>query len=1228
MTRSTTARLSSGADAAGREAAQTQFDGTLVLEAGAGTGKTTTLVARILAWSLDRGWDAAHQADADARPERIAADVLDGIVAITFTEAGAAEMASRVASAYARLAADPSDPPVGFDPRLLSAEANGALQERAHHLLGALDHLTVETIHAFCRGLLAAAPLEAGLHPELRVDADLRLTEEIVHEVVDRALRGAYARPRGNPLALLSERAVGPETLAAVLLTLRSEGVESGALEADPLSPPRIESFTDRLGGALRRVHDMASHAMRQVRSGKAPEIAAALDESLPVVAAAEATAAGLTELARALERIWAPHFSKLRSWRRGTLTQAETAELGEVPEFPAAIGELRGLLTHAGRLDPARLDLARRALGPMLAECERLAASRGVATFADLLRHAAALLSSHKALLRREQRRIRQLLVDEFQDTDPLQCEIVRLLALAAPAETRPGLFLVGDPKQSIYGWRDADLAIYDGFVTAALADSGDDAVRRLPLTRNFRSDAPILQEVEAAVAPSMVERTGVQPPFHPLDPDQDGSRLDAPRWAPVEFWVSWANGRNDLHPTSSVDESLEIEATAIARDILDLHHEAGVPWNEIALLFRSMTRVEPYLDALRALDIPFLVARDRQYFRRREVIDAAALVRSVVDPLDHLSLVAWLRSASVGVPDAAWLPLWRSGFPGDLTDLHGPDAPALQRLRETIAGAAAELPEDLPGLEGLADWPVALDSAVTALAELRRQFREESADTFLDNLRRLTLLEVSEGARYQGKYRLANLDKFFRRLESAMTERGNDMQAIVRTLRRSLEETPDAQEAPPKDSGEETVQVLSIHKAKGLEFDHVYLPQLHARTRQQRRELGDAEFDRRWRATDAPEYALLGAPTLGWLDVEARTSTTEAAESVRLLYVAMTRARHRLVALGGWPAEASPVDADDAGSLLDLLHARLESPTLVAELAERCRVEDRSWLDHDGVRWRFPALLSAEPSAAAARGRSIELPELDAMARTAAALEDEREGARRRAARPRSRAASAAAGEKLEALAADEEAAGSVPADSVPGGGDRDVALVVGTAVHRLFEHWRLDRDPEDELERLRGEEREHLARGLEGTTLGDATRRFDELVDRFRAGDLWPRWIESRAAVVGREVPVLLPPALESESPAAAGGREDRDGLEESLHALVGSIDLLLHDASADSWTVVDFKTDVVEGDEIASRASIYHAQEEAYLYAVQQALGLETRPIAELWFLWPGVVWRSP
>ncbi|HEX2162381.1 MAG TPA: UvrD-helicase domain-containing protein, partial [Thermoanaerobaculia bacterium] len=683
----------------------------------------------------------------------------------------------------------------------------------------------------------------------------------------------------------------------------------------------------------------------------------------------------------------------RLKEWSKARWNRTE-ADLfaGREAAVAAAAGEAHALLAHARRLDPELLDLARRALAPLLAAARRELVARGVASFDDLLADAARLLRTRPDVRRRLRRRIDQLLVDELQDTDRLQCEVVRLLALDGPPEERPGLFLVGDPKQSIYGWRNADLAAYEALVAEVRAAGG--AVH--PLVENFRSVPSILDEVARAVAPVMIEEEGLQPRFEPLlpcdrlaeDPGFASAGGAVARGA-VEHWVSWRPPRDAADrragAATTSEGAAEVEAEAIARDLAELHRRGEIAWGDAALLLRATGSLDTYLEALRRHRVPFAVGRDTQYFRRREVIEAAALVRAVLDPGDHLALLTLLRSPLAGVPDAALVPLWNRRLPSLVTELIAPEPSRLAAIAEAVEAAAAEVPADVPGIERVAGWPAALVAALDALAAARRSFRHDPADVFVDTLRRRFLLEPTEAARYLGAYRLANLDRFFRHLVRALDEGGGDVTAALRALRKSVAEAREAEEGKPREGAEDAVQVMTIHQAKGLDFAHVYLPQLH------RESGGDRALQTEVARTgDGCELRLFGAPTLGWDRVESERARVEAAERVRLLYVAMTRAETRLVLCARWLEAAAPGELERARHHLDLLCHREGVPEGLAErwdgLLERIDGKGEaesgadpagaSFRDRFGVLWRFAAL-EGWPEGEAEAGERPDLPD-----------------------------------------------------------------------------------------------------------------------------------------------------------------------------------------------------------------------------------------------------------
>jgi len=1211
------------ADRDARRAAQTRFDRPLVLQAGAGTGKTTTLIARLLAWTLGEGWERAVQRFAEraarplgrreeAAPDRVAAEVLGRVVAITFTEAAAAEMAGRTARELSALAAG-GEAPGWLDASLLPPLPERAGRARA--LLGTLDHLSVRTIHAFCRGLLADHPLEAGVHPDLKIDADGRLVEEVVRETVEDFLREGYGDPGDPHLLALAARGFGPQEVVESLIALLNGGLPAAVLEEDPFGPAAVGAFRERLRDACQAVHRLVAFRVR----GSRAKNAGAIERGLGLLLKRLDGGMGIAELVEAAVEALPENLLKhLHEWRRERLGDTEAALFGDVrAELSLAAADLEQLLQHLVRLDPEVVEHGRRALRPLLARIERELRRRGVATFDFLLTGAEALLASQPAVRRQVRRRIDQLLVDEFQDTDRTQTEILRWIALdglSDPAEHRPGLFLVGDPKQSIYGWRNADLRAYDGFV-GLVREAGGEV---MSLVENFRSVPAILDEVARVVEPVMLEISGIQPAFEPLLPcerrqgDPGFQKGGTGGWTPVEHWVSWKqDGERGAWRTPAVDAA-QIEAAALAADARSLHEDHGVAWREIAVLLRGTGDLDIYLEELRRARVPFAVGRDKQYYRRREVIEAAALVRAVLDPGDHLALLTVLRSAWVGVPDAALIPLWNRQFPRKMTELRSPAPEVLAALREAIEGAARVMPRDVPGIERVKGWEKNLLAAVEHLAVLRRCFETEPADIFLERLRRLTLIEATEAARYLGPYRLANLDRFFRQLLFAVEDGGGDVTAILRALRKSVAESREAEEGRPNDGSEDAVQVLTVHGAKGLDFEHVYLVQLHKASPGERGPVTEAG-----RLGDGFEYRLLGAPSLGFDLVEAARREVESAERVRLLYVAMTRAKDRLVLAGVWPEAGAAKPFDQARTHMELLLSRRDLPPSLPALWDEAIAGagaegngGRAWAfpDPTGALWKFPALRPSSEVRLAAEPERPSLPGPEEIAFVSTSLQSERARAEVRM----RRSFGGAASEEAHALLRDQQAE---RLDETPGrqssrgpAAGREAAMAAGGAIHRVLEDWDFAADPRKETGRQRALMPAYLAALVEGEELDQALPLAESLLEIFAGGPLLVRLRGLKDHLLARELSVLVPPGEGDHSPVGV---------------VTGAIDLLYRDPGDGRIVVADYKTDeVATEEEIAARAAVYAPQGAVYTRAVREALELEDAPRFELWFLRAG------
>ncbi|HEX6199034.1 MAG TPA: 3'-5' exonuclease, partial [Thermoanaerobaculia bacterium] len=534
------------------------------------------------------------------------------------------------------------------------------------------------------------------------------------------------------------------------------------------------------------------------------------------------------------------------------------------------------------------------------------------------------------------------------------------------------------------------------------------------------------------------------------------------------------------------------------------------------------------------------------------------------------------------------------------------------------------------------VAGWEAVLLATVEHLAHLRRAFAAEPADRFVEELRRRVPLEAIAAGRYLGRYRLANLERFFRRLTKAMEASAGDVEAILRALRRGVARALEEEEGQLQASDRDAVAVLTIHKAKGLDFAHVYVPQMHKASPPDvlpRTEVG-------WTAGAAGgerrlEYCLFGAPTPGFAAVAEEERRVAAAERVRTLYVAMTRAEERLVLLGCWPEAPTSRPPEEARSYLDLLGARFQAVASVRELRDeaagrRGRADRR--VDRHGVRWVFPEVEGQDGEGEAAASEGAEraaVPDPAAVAAAARRLRELRAGAAARAARPVGGPASAEAHRRLEELAEERFEEGGAGADEqaaeaeLDHGPDRRLALAAGTAVHRVLEELDLAAAAGGdgvaaELARHRARLPELLRPLLTEDDLAAAVERAEELLDRLaRSGpgsDLLARLAALADRVVARELPVQLPP-----------GATDGTSEASPVGFVSGSVDLLYRDPGTGRLVVADYKTDRLEGaGEIAERARAYAPQARLYAAAVRDALALPEPPRAELWFLWPGAV----
>lgn len=641
---------------------------------------------------------------------------------------------------------------------------------------------------------------------------------------------------------------------------LRSAGLRRLAWEVD----------TARIG----TIHAFCGDLLREfaLRAGRSPALRV-LEEGESLALVAEAVHEAIID---AIERDAVPGIAQL--FERADATAVE----GWVMQLAADEARLEAIRRqHAAHPAPeqALLDLAwlaRDAIRDRLEQDGAVDFDRMIAWTRDLLAGDAGI----RAAIRR---RIRTLIVDEFQDVDPLQREIAYLLGdpeSRDPATTR--LMLVGDPKQGIYRFRRADVTVWR---QVEQDFTGRGLGRVLALTDNFRSLPPILGFVEATVGRLLdqpIDGAGLQPfevPFLPVEPRRD----PLPAGAPPVVELLLAEPPDD--EKVKVDPLRVAEAHAIAARARALH-AAGTPWREMALLLPGWGSLELYESALLAAGVPTYALRTEGFFERREVLDLLVALQVLRDPADDLALAGFLRGPCVGARDETLLALARAGsrsFHAALTEVECAESPLLHRAAALLA-ELAPLRDRVPTaelLELLLDRTGYLVHLLLAGEEGRRA---------VANVRRLVGM-----AR---EHRAGGLGDFLR---------------MVKEVRRRGDRVGEARLFGAQD---EVVTITSIHSAKGLEWRVVFWADLG---RGPPPEHGVGLLVGRERVALKDPDRETKDQEAAYLELLAAEQAEALAERKRLWYVAATRAKDLLVVSGLRTGEQAKASA--AAALLPLL-------------------------------------------------------------------------------------------------------------------------------------------------------------------------------------------------------------------------------------------------------------------------------------------------------------------
>ena len=729
-----------------------------------------------------------------------------------------------------------------------------------------LDAAWISTIHGFCHRLLRAYPFAAGIDPRFRVLDDSQ--GRVLRGEAFRAALEEFCGDRADRLRLLA--AYGGRRLRRMLTgvheTLRSSGLP---LRLDAPGDPRLSE----------RLEDLRA-AASELEPGPAAQVQRLLD--------AAPGPEGLLDLSELAVRRGPEPFEEARGAVERAALEALAARDRE---------QLQELLLAYDRAYRAAKD------------------RESALDFEDLQLLARELLREHDEIRERESWRFRSIMVDEFQDTNRLQCELVDLLA-------RPDgeLFFVGDEFQSIYRFRHADVEVF--------RERREQVGGVLALTQNYRSRPEVLDVINHLFAADFGET------FQPL---AAAGRFPDPAFgAAVELLVT-----DKASYSGTETHWRKAEARHIAGRVRELVDSGEAAPGEIVLLFAAGTDARLYEEELRAAGLPTFRATGRDYYHQQQVVDLLAYLRLLHNRYDDEALVTVLASPFVGVSNDALVLLRRA-------------APK----RPLFAGLERELPEGLSAKD----------------ARLFQAFKQRF-DRLAAQAPGLTLERLCEQivcahdydlavlAQWDGRRRYANLRKLARLARSYEELRGPDVEGFVRFVAEQDAVGASELEAAAEEEGTDVIRLLTIHAAKGLEFKVVVV--------------ADAGRDRA--RPDADEILCLPDGRLGFRVADPSTgkrlSTSEyeavkeaeqdaeQAERRRLYYVAMTRAIDRLIVSGA----IDPERGADAGTPIGWVLDRLDATELDVE-AEHAPVE----IERNGARlvlrldrWSAPAE-AAEPEEA----------------------------------------------------------------------------------------------------------------------------------------------------------------------------------------------------------------------------------------------------------------------
>ncbi|MFN2511698.1 MAG: UvrD-helicase domain-containing protein [Pyrinomonadaceae bacterium] len=933
MNRSTSRKESTVlADQAARDRIRDDLDTTLVVEAAAGTGKTSALIDRILSGIVSG---------------RVS---LASTVAVTFTDFAAGELKLRLRLAIegARQKQASKTRPELTTKAITEPENDRLPSSRTTELLikavTELEEARIGTIHSFCADLLREHPVEAGIDPLFEVAPD-----DLAYPLFDLAFERWFEKQLAGPgegvrriLRRIPRRQFGGRRTGTLARRPRESGPKP-ILRSAAWELARERDFTTswKQFEGFAREADIDSLVLQMEELGEWSEVGHPeqwLTKSLGYLKRFVAEITRLESLGnpRDYDGIEARLFGLLGGWGRAKDWKAYYAR----DSFPA--DEVRNRRDEfkvrvQKFVDNAGADLAprlREELWPVVEEFEQLKERAGYLDFLDLLLRARNLIRDSRDIRRALQQRFTHIFVDEFQDTDPLQADILMLLSADDPDEQDwrqvrpiPGkLFMVGDPKQSIYRFRRADVALYQEVKQKIVAAGG----ALVELNVSFRAEPEIQEAVNAAFAPVMSDESSTQAHYVPLAPFKAALETQP---AIVALPVSQPYGNFGRVVDWKIDESLPKDVAAFVDwmvnesgwTVTERERSERVPLKprHICLLFRRLRHystdvARPYVQALEAHRIPHLLVGGSSFHSREEVEATRNALTAIEWPNDELAVFATLRGPLFAFTDSQLL-----AYRSRCGTLHPFRQEGLSE-RRAVATRSDHTQTQTANLTEAFDEPVAtalgsdsdttdrsfdeISEALGILRELhRRRNRRPIADT-IGTLLAQTRAHAGFANWPTGEQALANIMRLTDMARRAERNGLISFRAFVDWLDEEAE-SGDIGDAPIMEEGVDGVRIMTVHKAKGLEFPVVVLVDITAK---------DSREPSKWvdQASGLSAMRLAGCTPIEVQENAHEEMRIEKEEAARVLYVAATRARDLLVvcAVGdqpyeGWLATLNPV-------------------------------------------------------------------------------------------------------------------------------------------------------------------------------------------------------------------------------------------------------------------------------------------------------------------------------